>query len=175
MTLPREGRREGGAHLYPVHIYYEDTDAGGLVYYANYLKFAERGRSEAIRALGAPSHEILRKEAGVTLAVHKLAADYLSPARLDDDLVVHTRVKSVMGASMHIEQEIRRGPDRLFAMTCTIVCIGRNGRPARLPPVLAQALASAGPATLRPQSPRPMISSRKTPPKTPKVMKAHAR
>ncbi|HXP12319.1 MAG TPA: tol-pal system-associated acyl-CoA thioesterase [Stellaceae bacterium] len=174
MTLPREGRREGGVHLYPVHVYYEDTDAGGVVYYANYLKFAERGRSEALRALGSPSHDRLREEAGVTLAVHKLAAEYLSPARLDDDLVVRTRVKSVSGASVHLEQEIWRGPDRLFAMTCAIVCIGRNGRPARLPPVLAQALTNADPATLRPAL-RPATSSSKIPPKTSKVMKAHAR
>lgn len=164
MTFPREGRREGGIHLYPVHVYYEDTDAGGVVYYANYLKFAERGRSEAIRALGGPSHEILREEAGVTLAVHKLAADYLSPARLDDDLVVRTQVASVMGASMHLEQEIWRDMTRLFAMTCTIVCISRNGRPARLPPILAQALAKAVPATLR-AALRSGISSPKLPQK----------
>ncbi|MGA2088566.1 MAG: YbgC/FadM family acyl-CoA thioesterase [Stellaceae bacterium] len=174
MTLPREGRREGGVHLYPVHVYYEDTDAGGVVYYANYLKFAERGRSEAIRALGAPPHDRLREETGVTLAVHKLAAEYLSPARLDDDLVVRTRVKSVSGASVSLEQEIWRDATRLFAMSCTVVCIGRNGRPARLPPVLAQALANTDPATLRP-APRLANSSPKTPPKTSKAMKAHAR
>ncbi len=173
MTLPRQGRHEGGVHLYPVHVYYEDTDAGGVVYYANYLKFAERGRTEAIRAQGLP-HGRLLEESGVVLAVHKLAAEYLSPARLDDDLVVRTRVTSISGASVHLEQEIWRGPDRLFAMTCTIVCIGRNGRPARLPPVLAQALANADPATLRPAL-RPANSSLKTPSKTSKVMKAHAR
>ena len=166
MTLPREGRREGGVHLYPVHVYYEDTDAGGVVYYANYLKFAERGRSEAIRALGSPPHDRLREETGVTLAVHKLAAEYLSPARLDDDLVVRTRVKSVSGASVHLEQEIWRGSDRLFAMTCTIVCIGRNGRPARLPPVLAQALADADPATSGPPCGRQSL-----PPKLPQKLR----
>ncbi|MGA3306100.1 MAG: tol-pal system-associated acyl-CoA thioesterase [Stellaceae bacterium] len=161
MTLPRAGRIEDGVHLYPVHVYYEDTDAGGVVYYANYLKFAERGRSEAIRALGVP-HDRLHEESGVVLAVHKLAAEYLSPARLDDDLVVHTRVTSVTGASVHLDQEVRRGPDRLFAMTCTVVCVGRNGRPTRLPPVFA-AIADA----LRPPATR--IAT------TPKMVKTHAR
>jgi len=161
MTLPRAGRIEDGVHLYPVHVYYEDTDAGGVVYYANYLKFAERGRSEAIRALGVP-HDRLREESGVVLAVHKLAAEYLSPARLDDDLVVHTRVTSVTGASVHLNQEVRRGPDRLFAMTCTVVCVGRNGRPTRLPPAFA-AIADA----LRPPATR--IAT------TPKMVKTHAR
>ena len=162
MTLPREGRREGGIHLYPVHVYYEDTDAGSVVYYANYLKFAERGRSEAIRALGAPPHDRLREETGVTLAVHKLAAEYLSPARLDDDLVVRTRVASVSGASVSLEQEIWRDATRLFAMTCTVVCIGRNGRPTRLPPAFA-AIADA----LHPPATR--IAT------TPKMVKTHAR
>jgi acyl-CoA thioester hydrolase len=161
MTLPRAGRIEDGVHLYPVHVYYEDTDAGGVVYYANYLKFAERGRSEAIRALGVP-HDRLREESGVVLAVHKLAAEYLSPARLDDDLVVHTRVTSVTGASVHLDQEVRRGPDRLFAMTCTVVCVGRNGRPTRLPPAFA-AIADA----LHPPATRTAT--------TPKMVKTHAR
>jgi len=174
MTLPREGRREGGVHLYPVHVYYEDTDAGGVVYYANYLKFAERGRTEAIRALGSPPHERLREETGVTMAVHKLVAEYLSPARLDDDLVVHTRVTSVSGASISLEQEILRDATRLFVMTCTIVCIGHNGRPTRLPPVLVQALAKTDPAAFRPAL-RSATSSLNTSPKTSKVIKAHAR
>ena len=168
MILPREGRHEGGVHLYPVHVYYEDTDAGGVVYYANYLKFAERGRSEAIRALGAPSHEKLREESGVMLAVHKLAAEYRAPARLDDELVVRTSVVSVAGASIALEQEIHRGEDRLFAMTCTIVCVGRNGRPTRLPPDLAAALTNINSTTSR-------KTLSKTLPKTHKVMKAHAR
>ena len=168
MNLPRAGRHEGGVHFYPVHVYYEDTDFGGVVYYANYFKFAERGRSEAIRALGAPPHEKLREESGVALAVHRLAAEYLSPARLDDELVVRTRVLSATGASIAIEQEIMRGEDRLFAMTCSIVCVGRNGRPARLPPELAAALANINSTT----SGKTLL---KTLPKTHKVMKAHAR
>jgi len=154
MSLPREGRIEGGVHRYPVHVYYEDTDAGGVVYYANYLKFAERGRSEAIRALGVP-HDRLREESGIVLAVHKLAADYLSPARLDDDLVVETRTLSASGAALELRQEIFRGETRLFAMTCTVVCVGRNGRPTRLPSALAEAaaefLARPHPITTKPK------------------------
>jgi acyl-CoA thioester hydrolase len=161
MTLPREGRIEGGVHRYPVHVYYEDTDAGGIVYYANYFKFAERGRSEAIRALGVP-HGRLREESSVVLAVHKLAAEYLSPARLDDDLVVETRVLSASGAALELSQEIRRVASPLFAMTCTVVCVGRNGRPTRLPPSLAAAAASFDSVSNRTAT-------------TPKMVKTHAR
>jgi len=158
VNLPREGRLADGVHLFPVHVYYEDTDAGGVVYYANYLKFAERARSEAIRALGA-SHGRLRDESGVVLAVHRLAAEYLAPARLDDDLVVHTRVLGASGAAIELEQTITRANTRLFAMTCTVVCVAKSGRPTRLPPPLAAVVAQFDPQT----------SS------TPKVIKANGR
>jgi len=158
VNLPREGRLAGGIHLFPVHVYYEDTDAGGVVYYANYLRFAERARSEAIRALGA-SHGRLRDEAGVVLAVHKLAAEYLAPARLDDDLVVETRVLGASGASIELEQAITRAATRLFVMTCTVVCVARSGRPTRLPPPLVAAVAQFNPQTSQ----------------TPKVIKANGR
>ncbi|MGH7013073.1 MAG: tol-pal system-associated acyl-CoA thioesterase [Stellaceae bacterium] len=158
MNLPREGRLADGVHLFPVHVYYEDTDAGGVVYYANYLKFAERARSEAIRALGA-SHGQLRDEAGIVLAVHKLTADYLAPARLDDELVVATRVLGATGATIEIEQTITRAGTRLFAMTCTVVCVAKSGRPTRLPPPLAAAVAQ--------------FNSQTSP--TSKVIKAHGR
>ena len=158
MNLPREGRLADGVHLYPVHIYYEDTDAGGVVYYANYLKFAERARSEAIRALGA-SHGRLRDESGIVLAVHKLAAEYLTPARLDDELVVQTRVLRASGAAIELEQTIARAGTRLFAMTCTVVCVAKSGRPTRLPPSLAAAATQFD----------PQISP------TPKVIKANGR
>lgn len=140
MNLPREGRLTDGVHRFPVHVYYEDTDAGGVVYYANYLRFAERARSEAIRALGA-SHGRLRDEAGVVLAVHRLAAEYLMPARLDDELVVQTRVLGATGAAIELEQEITRADKRLFNMKCTVVCVAKSGRPTRLPPPLAGAVA----------------------------------
>lgn len=158
MNLPREGRLFDGVHRFPVHVYYEDTDAGGVVYYANYLKFAERARSEAIRALGA-SHGRLRDESGVVLAVHKLAAEYLAPARLDDDLVVHTRVRGATGAAIELEQEIARAETRLFVMTCTVVCVAKSGRPTRLPPPLAAAVTQFNSQTSA----------------TPKVIKANGR
>lgn len=158
MNLPREGQFADGVHRFPVHVYYEDTDASSVVYYANYLKFTERARSEAIRALGA-SHDRLRDEAGVILAVHKLAAEYLAPARLDDDLFVKTCVLGASGAAIEIRQEITREVSRLFVMTCTIVCIAKNGRPTRLPSMLSAAVARFSPSTFA----------------TPKVIKANAR
>ena len=145
-ALPQSGRLEGGVHLYPVHIYYEDTDAGGVVYYANYLKFVERGRTEALRAVGV-THATLLERDGIALAVHKLTAEYLSPARLDDDLTIATRITAVTGATMMLDQKIARDATPLFASTCTIVCVGKSGKAVRLPAALAAALDKLNPAT----------------------------
>src|SRR5260370_25777361 len=95
--LPRDGLIADGAYLFPVRVYYEDTDAGGLVYYANYLKFAERARSEMLRRLGIEQQR-LREETGLGLVVRRCTADYLLPARLDDDLVIATRLGAVGAA-----------------------------------------------------------------------------
>src|SRR3546814_20375005 len=83
---------EGGEHVLPLRVYYEDTDAAGIVYYANYLKFAERARTEMMRCLGA-EHRVLLEEAGIAFAVRSCSADSLIPARLDDLHVVRTRVE----------------------------------------------------------------------------------
>jgi acyl-CoA thioester hydrolase len=139
--LPRDGIVADGAYLFPVRVYYEDTDAAGLVYYANYLKFAERARTEMLRRLGV-EQERLRAETGVVFVVRRCAADYLLPARLDDDLVVVTRLKALGGASLDLDQDVRRGDALLVRLVFQIACLGQNGRPQRLPPVLRSALAS---------------------------------
>jgi acyl-CoA thioester hydrolase len=144
--LPRSGRLEGGAYLYPVHVYYEDTDAGGVVYYANYLKFAERGRTEALRSVGV-THATLLEQNGIALAVHKVTAEYLSPARLDDDLTVTTRIAAVTGVTLVLDQRIARDKTSLFASTCTIVCVGKTGKAVRLPAALAATLDKLNPTT----------------------------
>ena len=139
--LPRSGLIRDGVHLYPLRVYYEDTDAAGLVYYANHLKFAERARTEMLRVMGF-EQERMRHETGLVFVVRHCTADYRMAARLDDDLVVATRLLAAGGASLDLAQEIRRGESVLVALEFRIAALGKNGRPQRLPPVLRAALAS---------------------------------
>jgi acyl-CoA thioester hydrolase len=137
--LPRAGALAVGVHRFPIRVYYEDTDAAGIVYYANYLKFAERARTEMMRLFGV-EHERWRQDEGMAFIVSHVALDYLVPARLDDELVVETRVKELGGASILLDQDIKRAATLLVRSTIRVACIGRNGRPVRLPPPLREAL-----------------------------------
>lgn len=119
------------AHTLTVRVYYEDTDFGGVVYYANYLKFIERGRSEALRALGVD--QVALKEAGLAFVVRRLTAEYLSPARYDDLVEVVTEITEVGGASVGMVQAVRRGDVALFRATVQVACMDAAGRPRRLP------------------------------------------
>ena len=121
-----------GVHVFPLRVYYEDTDAGGVVYYANYLKYAERARTELLRDLGVEQSELMAG-AGLAFAVRSVAVDYLSPARLDDRLEVHSRLEDVRGASLRAEQSIRRGAVELVRLEVRVACMNRSGRAARLP------------------------------------------
>lgn len=129
------------AHVYNLRVYWEDTDAGGLVYHANYLKFAERARTEMLRHLGI-EQEKLRGDTGMLFVVRRLVADYLQPARLDDELAVATRVKHLGGASLDLDQEVRRGDRPLVRLALRIACLGRDGKPSRLPAAIAATFAS---------------------------------
>lgn len=131
----------GGTHICPVRVYYEDTDAEGIVYYANYLKFAERGRTEMLRAAGV-AHPRLWAEHGVGFAVRHMTADYLKPAKLDDELAVHSRLLEIRGASMKAEQIVRRAEEDLVRLTVRLACIDRSGKPRRLPEIFRTALDS---------------------------------
>ncbi|MCC6304453.1 MAG: tol-pal system-associated acyl-CoA thioesterase [Rhodobacteraceae bacterium] len=128
------------AHRFACRVYYEDTDLAGIVYYANYLRFIERARSEWVRGLGLDQVR-LRQEAGIVLAVRRLEADYLRPARFDDLLVVETRLLALGPARLVLAQDIRRGEERLFASAVTVVALAASGAPARLPAVLRRVLA----------------------------------
>ncbi len=128
-------------HVCPVRVYYEDTDADGIVYYANYLKFAERGRTEMLRAAGI-AHRELWENHGISFAVRNLSADYIKPAKLDDALTVHRRLLAVRGASMSAEQIVRREDEDLMRLTVRLACIDRRGRPARLPQAIRSALGA---------------------------------
>ena len=140
-ALPRHGEIAAGCHRCVFRVYYEDTDAGGVVYYANYLKIAERARTEMLRCLGV-EQEKLRREAGIGLVVRRCTADFIAPARLDDELTVLTRLAAQAGAALELAQEIRRGEETLARLDSKIACIAANGRPTRLPAPLLAALAT---------------------------------
>jgi acyl-CoA thioester hydrolase len=133
------------AHLWPIRVYYEDTDAGGVVYHANYLRFAERARTEMLRASGL-DHARLAAEDGVAIVVRNCAVEFIAPARLDDCLEVHSRLASIGGASFTIRQEIFRRPEGgaqgplLAAADIRLACIDSEFRPTRLPDRLKKAL-----------------------------------
>ncbi len=126
-------------HETAIRVYYEDTDTGGIVYYANYLKYAERARSELLRDLGFENSAILAQK-GVAIAVRRVTADYMKPARLDDLLTVATRVRAVHGATVEMDQVVRCDGADLVRMGVTLACINTVGRPVRLPPEVRGAL-----------------------------------
>ncbi len=119
-------------HKFSLRVYYEDTDLAGIVYYANYLKFIERARTEFIRELGVDQTQI-REQLGVVFAVRRVAADYLVAAKFDDQLVVETSVRQVSGARIGLKQEVLRGDARLFSSDVTLVSLMDSGKPARIP------------------------------------------
>lgn len=123
----------GSAHELSVRVYYEDTDLAGIVYYANYLKFIERGRSEWVRARGV-DQGALRAQSGIVFAVRRVEADYLRPARFGDDLIVVTRLSEMAGARIVLEQEVQRLGERLFQALVTLVCLTDDGHATRIPP-----------------------------------------
>lgn len=116
----------------PIRVYYEDTDMAGIVYYANYLRYIERGRSEWVRAVGLDQNR-MKEEDGIVFAVRRVEADYLAPARLDDELVVETWLESRKPVRMVMGQEVKRGTEVLFRAMVTVVCMTLEGRPVRLP------------------------------------------
>ena len=126
-------------HIWPIRVYYEDTDLAGIVYYANYLRFIERARSELVRAAGID--QVAMKQDGLVFAVRRVVADYLSPAHYDDQIAVHTRLTDVKGASFAMPQEVWRGETLLFRADVTIAVLNAQGRATRLPAELRARLA----------------------------------
>lgn len=120
------------AHQFDLRVYYEDTDLAGIVYYANYLKFIERGRSEWVRGLGI-DQAALRRDAGIVFAVRKVTAEYLRPAVFDDVLQVRTTLKDATGARIRLAQSVWRDEAALFEAEVLLVCLTPEGRAARLP------------------------------------------
>ncbi len=127
-----------------LRVYYEDTDLAGIVYYANYLRFLERGRTEALIALGIDQRQ-LRADEGVVFAVRHVEIDYLAPAFLQDELTVVTATRMIGGSRVVLAQDVLRGPDTLVRAMVTVVCIGADGRPRRVPEPVRTALARLNP------------------------------
>lgn len=125
------GRIDGRAHVLPVRVYFEDTDFTGVVYYANYLKFAERGRSDFLRLMGIHHTELAANN--LAFAVRRVEADYLMPAKIDDIVQVTTTLAEMRGARFTLEQVITRDGETLFQARVTAVLLTLEGRPRRIP------------------------------------------
>lgn len=121
-------------HIFPVRVYYEDTDLAGIVYYANYLKFIERARSEWVRTLGID--QVQMKADGVVFAVRRVEADYIAPAKFDDNLLVETFAQHSTGARLIVQQDVKRDGVMLFSAAVTIICMDDAGTVSRLPMAL---------------------------------------
>ncbi len=129
-------------HAFAVRVYYEDTDLAGIVYYANYLKFIERARTEWVRGLGI-DQGALKRDHGIVFAVRRVEADYLRPARFDDELRVDTALVELGGARIVLDQAVWRGDESLFTARVVLVCLSDAGAAARMPAEV-RALLTAG-------------------------------
>jgi acyl-CoA thioester hydrolase len=129
---PYEGAFVGKAHHFALRVYFEDTDTAGVVYYANYLRFMERARSDMLRAVGIDQRGALERGEGV-YAVSEVAIRYRAPARLDDALLVVSHVREVRAASCLIQQRVMRGGDILTDASVTAAFLTPEGRPRRQP------------------------------------------
>ena len=120
---------------YVTKIYYEDTDAGGVVYYANYLKFLERARSEAIYSLGLSNNEILEKE-GVIIIVKTCNIEYKKPAKFEDEIEIISNIKEVKNSSFKMRQVIKKKFDIISEADVVLVTVNKKGKPVRIPSIL---------------------------------------
>lgn len=132
LDAPYRGGFVGTEHRFALTVYFEDTDAYGIVYYANYLKFMERARSDMIRAVGVDQGAELRRS-GSAYAVVEVDIKYHRPARLGEDLQVISKVTQVRASSVHIQQRVMRGPELLTSAKVTAALLDAAGRPRRQP------------------------------------------
>jgi acyl-CoA thioester hydrolase len=130
------GRIRNGIHIMPIRVYYEDTDAGGIVYHARYVVFCERARSDCLRLLGINQSALN----SAVFVVRRMTCDFLKPARLDDLLEVHTRFLDLGGARVEIGQEVMLNGNTCFRAHVTVALVDGSGRPRRLPPDMAHRL-----------------------------------
>ena len=132
LDRPYEGGFVGNTHRFALRVYFEDTDVAGIVYYANYLRFMERARSDMLRAVGIDQRAALEQGGGV-YAVAEANIKYRRPAKLDDELVIVSRVEEVRAASCLIHQRVMRGEEILTDARVTAAFLASDGRPKRQP------------------------------------------
>lgn len=132
-AMPPGGWMEDRTHVFPVRVYYEDTDLSGFVYHASYLKFIERGRSEFLRICGIGHRELLNAAEPMFWTVRKIEITYLRPARIEDVLTARTQVAGITGARMLLHQWIERMGETLTQASVEVCLIGSGGRPRRIP------------------------------------------
>jgi len=133
------GRFDGRVHIYPLHIFYEDTDFSGIVYHANYLRFFERARSSFLNLLGI-KHADLWDKHEMAFTIRTINLNYKRPARVDDQLEVRTTYDKITGARLLISQTCFRGDEELVSANCEAACITATGRPVRAPAFLKEKL-----------------------------------
>ena len=139
------GHMQDGAHILPVRVYYEDTDFSARVYHASYLRFLERGRTEILRAVEVAQSDLHAEMGGLAFVVRRMTIDFLGAAVMDDVLTIVTRSKEMRGASMTLEQEVRRG-DEVLVRADVMVAAVREGRAVRIPDNLRDALSGGAEA-----------------------------
>ncbi len=137
MTKHSPSAPEKPSFTWPARVYYEDTDAGGIVYHANYLKFAERARTEWLRAMGYDHRRVLA-EHNLILVVRHAEIDFRAPARLDDLLEVKSELNAIGNTSLDLKQAVYCGDKLLAELKIIVVAITPEGKPLRLPPHLRQ-------------------------------------
>ena len=119
------------SHQFPIRVYYEDTDMGGIVYHANYLRYIERARSDWVRQLGNDQNAM--RDGGLVWVVRRIEAEYLSTARFEDELIVESTVRKVTPARLVMDQVVTRAATPIFTAVVTAVCMNSKGQPVRLP------------------------------------------
>jgi len=129
---PYSGRFAAGAHLFALRVYFEDTDAGGVVYHASYLRFMERARSDMMRLAGVDQRGAMERGAG-NYVVYEMNIRYRMPARLDDELLVVSRVGDMRAAQCVVHQRVMRGTELVVEADVSVALIGSDGRPKRQP------------------------------------------
>jgi acyl-CoA thioester hydrolase len=139
---PPSGNFDGKTFVFPVRVYYEDTDLSGLVYHASYLRFMERGRSEFLRVSGAGHKGLLQAPEPLAWAVYRMEIDFRRPARIEDALIVTTAVGEVSPARVKLAQSVLRDEETLVNARCEVCIIGLDGRPRRMPDPIRRKLES---------------------------------
>lgn len=138
MIEPAGGQIEGKTYVFPLRVYYEDTDFSGFVYHAGYLRFMERGRSEFLRVCGFGHQELLQFAEPLFWTVRSIAIKFIRPARIEDALSVRTSVAGLSGARMLLEQRVNRDQEEMTRADVEVCLISAAGRPRRIPDAIRQ-------------------------------------